>query len=134
MSTKVQGGCLCGHVRYEAVLTSTEAHYCHCRMCQQASGNIFQLFVGAEKASLRWSHEPTLYASSKQAVRGFCSRCGTPLSFAYHGMNDIGLTVGSLDHPEYTHPVEHCGIESRIASFLWKDDLPQSVTSEDVTY
>ena len=37
-SEKVTGGCLCGAVRYEVEAYLHNAFYCHCRMCQRASG------------------------------------------------------------------------------------------------
>ena len=37
----IEGGCNCGAVRYRAEAPLTNAHICHCRMCQKAAGNYF---------------------------------------------------------------------------------------------
>ena len=35
----LEGGCLCGRIRYRAAPDKREGYYCHCRMCQLAFGN-----------------------------------------------------------------------------------------------
>src|SRR5262245_36008069 len=34
----ITGGCLCGAIRYETDVAPIDTGYCHCRMCQRASG------------------------------------------------------------------------------------------------
>src|SRR6476660_6120565 len=100
----VQGGCLCGALRYEARPTHREGYYCHCRMCQLAFGNTRAAFLNLRKAEVRWLSPPAHYASSKIARRGFCPRCGTPLSFEYLDSERMDLAVGSLDDPSALKP------------------------------
>lgn len=118
------GGCLCGRVRYEARHDSREGYYCHCRMCQLATGNTRAAFFNLPKADVRWHGLPTYYASSKIARRGFCAHCGTPLSFDYPDSARIDLTVGSLDHPSALRPTTHFSVETRIAGWHADDGLP----------
>jgi hypothetical protein len=121
----VSGGCLCGQVRYEARPTHREGYYCHCRMCQLAFGNTRATYLNLRKDQVRWTSEPpTRYPSSKIAVRSFCSRCGTPLSFEFLASDHMDLSVGSLDHPEDFSPVSHFAVESRIANWHVDDGLP----------
>lgn len=128
------GGCQCGGVRYTARPKSREAYYCHCRMCQRAFGNVFATFFNLEKASVAWEGAPpSYYASSKIARRGFCGRCGTPLSFEYHESRRMDLAVGSLEDPGQMQPVAHCGVESRIASFHKSDGLKE-VRVDDIEH
>src|SRR5215470_10748394 len=122
---ELHGGCQCGRVRYTARPSTNDAYYCHCRMCQKAFGNLFAAFFNLKKSEVRWDRgEPTYYASSKIARRGFCGHCGTPLTFEYHEHDKMDLSVGSLDHPERMKPVMHTGVESRVASFKVDDGLP----------
>ena len=94
----MQGGCLCGRVRYEAAPTHRDGYYCHCRMCQLAFGNTRAAYINLRKDELRWLNgPPSYYASSKIARRGFCGRCGTPLSFEFLDSERMDLAVGSLD-------------------------------------
>ncbi len=54
--------------------------------------------------------------------RGFCSACGTPLTFAHKGSDYHDISVGSLDQPERVKPEIQIGIESRIP---WTAEIPQ---------
>ncbi len=80
----IDGGCLCGDVRFVARLPSKWVAHCHCTLCRRAHGAAFVTWVGMEAARcaiddprsrLQW------YASSPGAERGFCSRCGSMLFF-----------------------------------------------------
>jgi hypothetical protein len=118
------GGCLCGRVRYQATPDHRDGYYCHCRMCQLAVGNTRAAFLNLRKAEVRWLGSPAYYASSKIARRGFCSHCGTPLSFEYLDSERMDLTAGSLDDPSLLKPTAHFAIESRIAAWHADDGLP----------
>ena len=121
------GGCLCGAVRYEAAPTHRDGYYCHCRMCQLAFGNTRAAYFNLRKDQVRWlSAPPRWYASSKIARRGFCGRCGTPLSFEFLDGENMDLSVGSLDEPSLLKPTEHFAVESRIVNWHVDDGLPGS--------
>ncbi len=118
------GGCLCGQVRYAATPTHRDGYYCHCRMCQLAFGNTRAAFLNLRKDEVQWLTPPTYYASSKIARRGFCSHCGTPLSFEFLDSESMDLSVGSLDDPSQLRPTEHFSVETRIAGWHADDGLP----------
>ena len=124
-SPAVEGGCLCGAVRYRAEPANREGYYCHCRMCQLAFGNTRAAFINLPKAAVTWTvGAPTLYASSDFARRGFCSACGTPLSFEYVNSERMDLSVGSLDDPASFVPTAHFAVETRVAPWHAEDGLP----------
>jgi hypothetical protein len=127
----LNGGCQCGAVRYIARAMSNDAYYCHCRMCQRAFGNVRATFFNVRKSAVAFQGGPPDYfMSSAIARRGFCHRCGTPISFEYHDSEMMDLGVGSLDEPALLKPVMHVGIESRIASFHVDDGLPHKRIDE----
>ncbi|MBS0504699.1 MAG: GFA family protein [Proteobacteria bacterium] len=110
---QVTGGCQCGRVRYEVDIDNDEAYLCHCRMCQRATGGVSIAFKNVKKANVRWlGEEPDYYDSSPIAQRPFCSKCGTPLGFAFPDSENMDLTVGSFDDPGRFRPVHHFGAES----------------------
>ncbi|MDE2148668.1 MAG: GFA family protein [Gammaproteobacteria bacterium] len=128
----VTGGCQCGAVRYRIDAPLQQIHYCHCRMCQRAMGNLFAALAGAPKDALHWTlGRPRYFASSSVARRGFCERCGTPLTFAYTDAQRVYVSIGSLDHPEAAVPEIHYGIESRLPWLHIADQLPSAPTSDD---
>ena len=123
---RLEGGCLCGQVRYRATPSHRDGYYCHCRMCQLAFGNAHATYVNLRKSEVQWLGAPAYYASSKIARRGFCSHCGTPLSFESLDSDRMDLSVGSLDDPSAVTPTEHFGVETRIATWHAPDGLPES--------
>ena len=77
-----QGGCLCGAVRYEINLDGNKTGNCHCHDCQKNSGAPFMPFSNVDSGQFRWMSEPTgVYQSSEWALRRFCEKCGTPLTW-----------------------------------------------------
>ena len=125
MTQEMTGGCQCGRIRYRAKIASDEAYLCHCRMCQRATGGVSIAFVNLKKADLTWQSEPDYYARSAIAHRPFCSKCGTPLGFAYPDSENIDLTVGSFDDPSRFVPKHHFGVETMHAVWIDTKDLPR---------
>ncbi len=128
----VTGGCLCGAIRYESTQAPELVGFCHCRMCQKASGGLFLVFADFEGDAFKFTRgEPRYYRSSEIATRGFCPECGTPIAFLYDGDTGPAVGVGTLDHPEDWPPTwEHSGIESKVPWYEICDDLPQTTTEE----
>ena len=125
--TPLTGSCLCGAVRFEARPEKPEGYYCHCRMCQLAFGNTRAAFVNLRKDQVTWTGaQPTRYASSKFALRGFCGQCGTPLTFEYLSSDHMDLAVGSFDDPAALKPVAHFAVEPRVAPWHVPDGLPET--------
>ena len=122
----LEGGCLCGLVRYRARPDHRDGYYCHCRMCQLAFGNIRAAYFNLRKSEVQWLIVPTYYASSKIARRGFCPHCGTPLCFEFLDSERMDLSIGSLDEPSAMKPTEHFAVESRIAAWHAPDGLLES--------
>ncbi len=98
------GGCQCGRIRYRAEQPRDRASVCYCRMCQKASGGPFMAFVRFPASQVHWSRPPEIFASSSHAERGFCSACGTPLTYRQVNGPNISLTLGSLDNPGAVPP------------------------------
>ena len=115
------GGCQCGAVRYEMIAPPKWASICHCRMCQKASGQPFMAFTGGNPENIRWTAgAPSFFRSSDIAERGFCARCGTPLTYGRKG--GLSVTIGSLDDPSAVTPMMQNGIQDKMT---WLDDLPR---------
>ncbi|MEG3165413.1 GFA family protein [Sphingomonas sp. PB2P19] len=130
--TTMEGGCQCGRVRYAVEIDDDSAYLCHCRMCQRATGGVSIAFKGVAKSALTWTtREPDRYASSPFADRGFCSACGTPLTYERPDAAGMDLTVGSFDDPSRFVPVSHSGVESWHAAWLDTTGLPTTRTEDN---
>lgn len=127
------GGCQCGAVRYALYVTPQNAHACHCRMCQKATGGVFAALAGAPKADFAWTKgEPAVFASSNLATRAYCRDCGTPLSFSYNLPEArFYVTMGSLDDPGSVPIVRQYGVEGRLSWVRFCEDVPAEATGQD---
>jgi hypothetical protein len=125
MVHKMSGGCQCGRVRFTAQLDNFDAYYCHCRMCQRATGGLAAAYVNLPKDQMQWEAEPDWFASSPIARRPFCSQCGTPLGFDYPDAARCDLTVGSFDDTSRFVPTSHFGAEAINTAWLDTKGLPQ---------
>ena len=127
MKLPFQGGCLCGLVRYRISAAPSHADYCHCRMCQRATGAPVVPWLTAPSDAFAWTDgEPAVYRSSQKAERLFCPSCGTQLAFREIAEPDhLDVTLASLDDPEAIQPGYHIWTTSRIGWFEVADDLPR---------
>jgi len=125
------GGCQCGAIRYAFYAPLENAHVCHCRMCQRASGGVFAALAGGKPENFAWTRgTPAYFASSNLAKRAFCDKCGTPLSFKYDSPTArLYTTIGSLDHPEKVELVKQYGVESRLPWVKFCEAVPEEITA-----
>ena len=119
------GGCLCGRLRYEAT-DPIDAGYCHCRLCQRASGGPVLAWSGLSTGCFSYIEgEPARHALSSSGQREFCGRCGTQIAFRDKMTPDrVDLNIASLDDPALIGPQYHIWVSSKISWFDTRDDLP----------
>ena len=131
MTETMTGGCQCGKIRYFAQVESGDAYLCHCRMCQRAGGGTWMAFHGLTRSAIAWEREPDRYRSSPIAQRGFCSTCGTPLTFEFDDDDKMDLTVGSFDDSYHFKPRGHFASESWHEEWLDTGALPAKRTEDN---
>ncbi len=99
---RLEGGCLCGAIRFVLTAPPTQVGYCHCTRCQRRTGTaasvnatidgrVFQMLSGAD--ALTWWRPP-----GPGHEKGFCSRCGSQIAArdpADH--NRMSLRLGAFD-------------------------------------
>ena len=125
------GGCQCGAVRYRLSAEPTGVTICHCRMCQKASGGPMMAFGGVRLSEFFVSSGAiATFSSSDIAERGFCARCGTPLTYREVGSDRVSVTLGSLDEPGAVAPVTQLGVESKVSWLVPSLSLPEIRTDQ----
>lgn len=111
------GGCLCGAVRYRVSGPPRSSSVCHCRSCRLATGAPAVAWIVFDRRQFEWLQgQPATRHSSPRVTRGFCARCGTPITYR----NDdepgiVELTTATLDHPELFPPTHEIWLEHKLA-------------------
>jgi hypothetical protein len=81
---KIDGGCHCGYVIYEAEADPANTVICHCTDCQTLSGSAFRTAILTQEGSFQLrSGEVKVYVkrgeSGTERPQAFCPECGTPI-------------------------------------------------------
>ena len=126
MEQDLDGGCLCGAVRYRVSGPFAASGICHCRMCRKTASVPPLPFVTLPQAAFAITRgQPTYYRSSEHVVRSFCGRCGPPLIYR----NDrkpqlVDIMTCSLDDPDRVPPTFHVWTRAKSAWSAIGDTLP----------
>lgn len=100
---KLQGGCYCGALRYEAEGEPLFKGQCHCRECQYISGGSVNVTMAMPESGFRYTKgSPRQFRRSdleRPVTREFCGECGTHTLSRAPGLPAVLLKVGTLDDP-----------------------------------
>jgi hypothetical protein len=104
----LEGGCLCGDIRYKTTAAPVRITICHCTFCQKITGSAFLVEPIFKKQDVVFAgRSPRVYVhrsdTSQKRVRvNFCGKCGTPLYLDLERFPDIfGIFGGSFDAPKW---------------------------------
>jgi hypothetical protein len=115
MSSALEGGCLCGAVRYRIDGPPLETSICHCATCRRAAGAPSVAWATVPAAAFALTQgRPAGYASSPGVTRTHCAACGTSLTWQRDG-GEIDVTLASLDDPEALPPTRETWLSQRLS-------------------
>ena len=111
LAMKVDGGCLCGYVTYEAVVDPNQVAICHCADCQIHSGAAYGVVIGADEDQFRLltgtlkTYEKTADSGTIRAL-SFCPECGTRIhaTTVGKGIQFMGLRLGTVRQRDQLKP------------------------------
>ena len=106
---KMDGGCVCGAVRYRCGPPREPPTICHCESCRRASGAHCVTWLTVTADSLQFTAgKPRWRQSSAGVRRGFCGDCGTPLSYENVSRTaEVDIALCTLDAPGLLAPLDH---------------------------
>jgi hypothetical protein len=101
---KLEGGCYCRAVRYQATGEALFRGQCHCRECQYISGGQPNVLIGMPESGFSYTQgSPKAFRRKdlpNPVTREFCPECGTHLLSRAPGVpGAVLIKVGTLDDP-----------------------------------
>ena len=105
---ELEGGCLCGAVRYQINGPVKNVSCCHCSQCRKQTG-LYYATVEMPFSALTISGEENLsqYRASDKATREFCKICGSALFWRADNTDTIDVLAGSIDGPTRLRTRKH---------------------------
>lgn len=127
MSDHLEGGCLCGGIRYEITGEPFEVFHCHCTICRRAGAGVYVTWVGVATADADITQGTLkIHASSDDGRRGFCPTCGAQISFVFESdPASIYFTAATLDNPGAVTPSLHAYTGETVRWLHIDDGLPE---------
>ena len=126
----IDGGCLCGRVRYRIEGRLFNAGHCHCSMCRKQHGAAFSTYAQCNPEEFKWTTGASLvktYETSPGNGWCFCTACGSSLAGTENG-RITWITLGSVDGDPGTRPATHEFVGSKGCWHEITDTLPQHDT------
>jgi hypothetical protein len=123
---RIDGGCHCGRISYQAEVDPERVSICHCTDCQSLTGSPFRVTV------ICAANDVTLTAGSPQRYtklgengrprhQHFCGDCGAPLfTSGDGGPDDWGIRWGSIRQRDQLIPRRQIWCASAVS---WIDGI-----------
>ena len=129
---KIDGGCHCGNITFNAEIDPDGITICHCTDCQMLTGSAFRVVVRApgDKFELRGgkpkSYIKTAESGTKRA-QAFCPECGTPIYSTNVGEPQVfGLRIGTIRQRGELRPAKQIWCRSALGWAMDLREVPQS--------
>ena len=122
----IEGGCLCGAIRYRITGPVDDVVHCHCSMCRRSSGGAVMTWLVVPTASFAVTRgELAVFKSSEHSERRFCPGCGAQITFwTARWPEETDVTVGTLDSSGDRPATHHIFAGDRIPWLKGDDHLP----------
>lgn len=110
----LQGGCLCGRVRFTVDAPPLRTFACHCTFCQRVTGSSFYAESIFPREAVHFNHgelrryEHVSDGSGKKVFVHFCPTCGTTVGLTFERWPEMqGLSRGCYDDPNAVQVTSH---------------------------
>ena len=126
----LEGGCLCGRIRYRVTPPLIFSSQCCCRDCQKATGTGHTTIFGIHRSQLAVVGEPTIYTnrgeSGGDVNRHFCGVCGGRLYTSGTLPGEVVMVqAGSLDNPNLVTPQNVIYLKDAVVWDRFDSSLPK---------
>jgi hypothetical protein len=115
MDRAVEGGCLCGGLRYRLCEPPVRIADCHCVDCRRASAAAFVTWGVVRRQDVKILSGELRKVRYAGRLRSFAACCGTPLFFEEtEASPTVDVTIVSLDDPKRFAPEAAIWTEDRL--------------------
>ena len=123
----INGGCVCGKVRFKISGPIFNVDHCHCSLCRRQHGAAFATYAQFNPGDFKWtSGEEHIKVHEMASGAGwcFCSECGSSLAASDKGLV-TSITLGTVEGDPGIKPEAHIFVGSKAPWYEISDDLPQ---------
>ena len=125
----LEGGCLCGAIRYRISGPSLFVSQCCCKDCQKATGTGHTTIIGIHNSQLKLEGSPASFtnagATGGKVTRHFCGTCAGRLYTSGDLPGEVIMVqAGSLDDPGAISPESVIYVKDAIAWDRFDPALP----------
>src|SRR5690606_20077201 len=100
MNPAIEGGCLCGGVRYRLDQVPWDTNDCHCLDCRRSRGAPVVTWGSGDRERLTLAKGEGRGVPPAGRVRSFAACCGTHLFFEEEpDARTVDVTLATLDNP-----------------------------------
>ena len=126
----LEGGCLCGAIRYNLRGPTLFVSQCACKDCQKATGTGHTTIVSIHRSQLELSAPPATYTNTGDTggsvTRHFCGTCAGRLFTSGDLPGEfIMVQAGSLDDPGAVSPENVIYMKDAVAWDFFDPALPK---------
>lgn len=130
MTEGLEGGCLCGKVRFRTTQAPLRTIACHCIFCQRVTGSsyyaesMFPMNAVVLNGGALSSYEHISDGSRKKVFVHFCPHCGTTVSLTFERWPEIrGISRGCYDDPNAVEVSSHIWTQSAQTGTALPEDV-----------
>ena len=121
----LEGGCLCGGVRFRLTGKLGPAGYCHCNRCRKSTGAPVFAFVRVPRAAFSLLNGELVAEPWERLGQGIiCAACRGCVYFDMVDQDLLSIGIGRLDEPARVRATFHQCVSSKLRWLEIDDDLP----------
>ena len=129
MTDPLEGGCICGAVRYRLAAAPMFVNCCHCTWCQRETGSAFVINAIIERERLDVAGETVAIDTPSQSGTGQlihrCPTCQVALWSHYGRRRQVAFVrAGTLDRKDAVRPDAHVFTGSKVPWVVIPADQP----------
>ncbi len=128
MSDFVNGGCLCGRVKFQVTGPFIAFHVCHCTQCQRSTGSAHASNIFSDRKNIKWLQGEDLVRrfdpdEADMISKAFCTHCGSLVPYISAKSGKLIIPAGGLSEDPGIRPQDNIFWKDRAA---WYDAVSQA--------